>query len=181
MFATREFVLVHVPKSGGEFIKFCMGQTGESFDLGSHTPFRDMPPEFRGLPAVTFKRNPWDWYVSAWHHRQIWETVEETFPEFIHKSFRGPPPDSYTWMFGQIAGIDGCRRGLVEWGRFETLREDFVAFLDRHAVGDDALREMVLTHTPLNVSENRRHYRDYYTEELRDIVATSRMARHYEF
>jgi hypothetical protein len=77
--------------------------------------------------------------------------------------------------------VDGCRKGLVDKGRFETLREDFVAFLDRHQVGNDALRQAVLTDPPHNVTESRGHYRDYYDAELRDIVATSRMARHYEF
>jgi hypothetical protein len=31
---------------------------------GNHLRFRDMPEHFRGLPAIAFVRNPWDWYVS---------------------------------------------------------------------------------------------------------------------
>ena len=57
--------------------------------------------------------------------------------------------------------------------RFENLREDFVAFLDRHQIASTALREAILTSPPSNPSEGREHYRAYYDDETRELVGTS--------
>ena len=63
--------------------------------------------------------------------------------------------------------------------RFENLREDFVAFLDRHQIASDALREAILTGPPSNPSEGRGHSRTYYDDETRELVGTSLMASQY--
>ena len=88
--------------------------------------------------------------------------------------------DLYSSWCAQVfrAGFDGT----VEMGRFETLREDFIGFLERHAipVGDDFIAR-VLTRPPDNVGRHR-PYASYYDAELRDLVgATSRVAREYGY
>ncbi|HEU0024225.1 MAG TPA: hypothetical protein VFQ12_06320, partial [Thermoleophilaceae bacterium] len=72
------------------------------------------------------------------------------------------------------------REGRIHVGRFEHLRTDFVAFLDLHQIEGAELREFVLAAAPINPSE-RGDYRSYYDDQSRELVATSRMARHYEF
>jgi hypothetical protein len=69
---TRDFVFVHVPKTGGTFIRTVCEETlppGEILHReigaqGSHAPYADLPAEYAGLPAFALVRNPWDWYVS---------------------------------------------------------------------------------------------------------------------
>jgi hypothetical protein len=60
--------------------------------------------------------------------------------------------------------------GRVEVGRFENLREDFIAFLARHNASTPALVEALRTAAVENPSE-RGPYRDHYDGELRDLVA----------
>jgi len=177
MLATDEFVFVHLPKTGGAFLRWAIQETMDARDCGQHPSYRQVPPEFSHLPAVCFERNPWDWYVSLWAYRRR-EGSDETFSDLLHRSF-ARRPDYYMRLFTRIAE-KGVREGRIELGKFEHLREDFVSFLDRHQIEAAGLRELVLTAAPHNVSE-RRDYRSYYDEELREVVAASRMARHYEF
>jgi hypothetical protein len=177
--ATREFVFVHVQKTGGEFLRDCIRETMEVRFEGVHTPYADLPAQFRGLPAITFKRNPWDWYVSLWLHRQR-EGFREGFDQFVISNF-WTSPDWYTRIFWEVAGRLGARAGLVEKGRTESLRDDFIAFLDRHEIANGDLRAAVRESPPANVSPGRKHYRDYYSQATAHLVGTSRMARGYEF
>jgi hypothetical protein len=78
--------------------------------------------------------------------------------------------DLYTLWYWQLAGR-GVDAGRVEVGRVETLREDFIAFLERHDVPVaaaflDAVRAMPATNT-----SDRGQYRQYYDDRLRDLVA----------
>ena len=61
--------------------------------------------------------------------------------------------------------------GTVEVGRFEDLREDFIAFLDRHDVPvDDSFAGHVMSRPPDNVTRKRDRYASYYDPELRNLV-----------
>jgi hypothetical protein len=61
--------------------------------------------------------------------------------------------------------------GEVEIGRFERLREEFIAFLDRHAVPvGDGFAGHVMARPPDNVTRERGDYASYYDPELRDLV-----------
>jgi hypothetical protein len=72
--------------------------------------------------------------------------------------------------------------GTTEVGRFENLREDFLAFLRRHDVPvDDEFSEHVMTRPPDNVSK-REGYAQYYDAELRDLVgSTSAVVEEYGY
>jgi hypothetical protein len=61
-------------------------------------------------------------------------------------------------------------KGTVDIGRFESLREDFIAFLRRHEVPvDDGFAAHVMERPPDNVTE-RDAYASYYDAELRELV-----------
>jgi hypothetical protein len=72
MLITRYFVFLHVPKTGGEFIrKVCFDHLPREWlirnALDTHTPYKHIAEEFADLPMFSLVRNPWDWYVS-WYH-----------------------------------------------------------------------------------------------------------------
>lgn len=74
-------VLLHMPKTGGVFIRLLLEKyygddvqlaTGKGFDdpsapTAQHHTIDDLGPELADLPVFGFVRNPWDWYVS-WYH-----------------------------------------------------------------------------------------------------------------
>ena len=88
---TREFVIVHVPKTGGMFLRAVRQErVEEALTTGRHAPYETLPEEYREFPGICFRRNPWDWYVSFWHYRQT-EGKVETFPEFLAWGCKQPP------------------------------------------------------------------------------------------
>lgn len=74
-------VLLHMPKTGGVFIRMLLQKHyGDDVQLASGKGFKDpsapwaqhhsiddVPAESRHLPILGFVRNPWDWYVSWFH------------------------------------------------------------------------------------------------------------------
>ncbi len=78
MLVTRDFVFVHIPKTGGSFIQAAIAEHLPVIDhaaeidgpVWSHTPHSSLPSRWRQLPAFCVIRNPWGWYVS-WFHYQM--------------------------------------------------------------------------------------------------------------
>lgn len=178
MIVTSEFVFIHMPKTGGGFLSAAINRSMEARFCGPHLAYHHVPPEAAHLPAIAFRRNPWDWYVSLWaYHKR--EGADETFEELLRRAF-AHKHDLYTRVFAHVVGQAAVRDGRVHLGRFEHLRSDFVTFLDRNDIKVPELREFVLTAAPVNTSE-RADYRSYYDDQSRELVASSRMARRYEF
>jgi plasmid stability protein len=141
------------------------------------------PEERAGLTVFTAVRNPFDDLISMWQKnrdivagtlerpeqimtparvRQLEFSATHTFPEWIaHRwgrkglagRFKPHPVDAF-------AHTEGVDRVL----RFETLQEDLNALLKD--IGHDGTIE--LPH--VNVTEGRRHYREYYTDAARRTV-----------
>jgi hypothetical protein len=190
---TPHFVFVHLPKTGGTFIeRICREHLKIEHETPNiHEPVGAIPPEYSELPVFTLIRNPWDWYVSWWHHaRQFepfwgWEEVRDLpFPDAVRLACGIGLTSSAHWattmrkfdcdyysMLWQRTFRAQQRRGLeVEVGRQENLRGDFLSFLDRHRVPGDALRRAVLHAEPVNPSQHD-GYRDYYDDALRNLVS----------
>lgn len=71
MLVTDRFVFVHLPRSGGTFVsqviqKFFPG----AHEVGYHLPLSALPAEYSRLPVLGTVRNPWEFYVSWYHHQQ---------------------------------------------------------------------------------------------------------------
>ena len=73
MFVTPYFVYVHVPKTGGNFVRKVAERHFEIVwtsaigdDPRQHVPYSSVPSEYAELPAISFVRNPWSHYVSHW-------------------------------------------------------------------------------------------------------------------
>jgi hypothetical protein len=202
MLITKHFAFVHVPRTGGNFIRdVCFEHLPSEWlirnALPIHTPYDELAHDFSDLPMVCFVRNPWDWYVSWYHHQtqhypfersgRMWMTAfaggRNDFRQTVWncctgENFENPTTgpimreldvDHYTARFIEMTG-SGIETGRLEVGRYERLRGDFRDFLERHdvPVGDDFLAR--LAEDSAKHASERGPYRDYYDEELRDLV-----------
>ena len=71
MIATDKFVFVHLPRSGGTFISEVIRKFFPSaHEIGYHLPRSLLPKEYSHLPVLGAVRNPWEFYVSWYHH--VW-------------------------------------------------------------------------------------------------------------
>jgi hypothetical protein len=71
MLVTDRFVFVHLPRSGGTFVSEVIEKFfPEAREIGYHLPLSALPAEFSHLPVLGTVRNPWDFYVSWYHHQQ---------------------------------------------------------------------------------------------------------------
>lgn len=194
MLVHERFVYLHLPKTGGTFIADALERELSSDAAvreipGKHTGWDGIPDDAAGRPVLVYVRNPWDWYVS-WYHFKL--TMPRTRDQFfnalsadgrldfaatvrnacllVRPITRGH--DLYTSQFLASVG-SGLDSELLTIGRFESLVDDLERFLGKARVrlSDGALAR-IRAQEPLNASD-RRSYRDYYDDELRDLVGES--------
>jgi len=71
MIVTNKFVFVHLPRSGGTFVSEVIRKFFPSaHEIGYHLPRTLLPREYSHLPVLGAVRNPWEFYVSWYHH--VW-------------------------------------------------------------------------------------------------------------
>ncbi len=71
MIVTDKFVFVHFPRTGGTFITdVIMKFFPSAREIGYHLPRLLLPNEYSHLPVLGAVRNPWEFYVSWYHH--VW-------------------------------------------------------------------------------------------------------------
>jgi hypothetical protein len=71
MLVTDKFVFVHLPRSGGTFVSEVIRKFFPSaHEVGYHLPRALLPGKFSHLPVLGTVRNPWEFYVSWYHHQQ---------------------------------------------------------------------------------------------------------------
>ena len=87
MLIARDFVFLHIPKTGGTFVQRTVLHF-MSADSGSdtHTRYGDLPIEARQLPGFYIVRNPWDWYVSWFHYLR--QRAPEVSPDPLRRDPR---------------------------------------------------------------------------------------------
>jgi len=72
MIVTPNLVFVHVPRTGGTFVRKTLeghlAVDPNAPSLATHAPYRDLDRRFRDRPGFYVVRNPWDWYVSWYHY-----------------------------------------------------------------------------------------------------------------
>lgn len=73
MLITTRFVFIHIPKTGGDFIRrICLRHLPPDWlvahQIAKHGPDTEIPPDQAGLPRFALVRNPWDWHVSWYHY-----------------------------------------------------------------------------------------------------------------
>jgi len=75
MIVTDKFVFLHLPRSGGTFVSEVIRKFFPSaHEIGYHLPRALLPEKYSHLPLLGTVRNPWEFYVSWYHHRQSSDT-----------------------------------------------------------------------------------------------------------
>jgi hypothetical protein len=71
MLVTDKFVFLHLPRAGGTFVYEVVRKFFPSArEVGYHFPRELLPGEYSHLPILGTVRNPWEFYVSWYHHVQ---------------------------------------------------------------------------------------------------------------
>jgi hypothetical protein len=69
MIVTEKFVFVHLPRTGGTFVSELIRKFfPEAHEIGYHLPRTLLPRQYSHLPVLGAVRNPWEFYVSWYHH-----------------------------------------------------------------------------------------------------------------
>ncbi len=195
MILSRHFVFIHLPKTGGTFVKKLLNiyappdwEVLEVIALGghprndpNHPTIKDIPSAYGGIPIFGFVRNPWDWYVSWYEFLKVDGTNElfnkasdhgrKGFKETLLTLYRMELVENaqigiFSWYFFESFGHDLDR---VKFLRFERLREELYDMLKSTVGLPKKLAEAIKTEQPINVG-NRTLYQDYYNEELRNLI-----------
>jgi len=112
MIVTNNAVFLHIPKTGGTWVKEVLN----SYQLDFNEHSLDIPDSHRNKPVFVFVRNPWAWHVSFYNYMKsvpyenvnsprtspqlislIWKHVfhsSATFEEFVH-AYSNPPTDEF--------------------------------------------------------------------------------------
>jgi hypothetical protein len=179
MIATNRFVFVHVPKTGGEFVRaiierhFDVSWRSADAGLSYHAPYSALPGEYRELPAFSFVRNPWDCYVSIWAFlarregpSPMRQAAAKGFPFFLEALQRRISTGG-----GYAARIDRMTPG-TEVLRYEALRHELIRFLVEHEIEHPPDVRTAITEAPRINRSDHRPYQSYYDEHTRQLVAT---------
>jgi hypothetical protein len=115
---------------------------------------------WRSYFKFAFERNPWDRQVSAYHFRYRERENAPPFSAYMQRRRRA-------WINNyEIYSIDGTP--CVDFiGRFETLDDDLRKVLRQTGLSLD----QDIPRAKADYRETERHYRDYYDDETRKIVA----------
>ena len=170
-------IFIHIPKTAGESVVHSLfGQ-----DQSPHIPYHDFeganPGKFRDYFKFAFVRNPWDRLVSnyfylregrikgadvrRWAEQNIAKYTD--FADFVRNWLTRENVQSALHFKPQHYFIcDANLRRRVDFiGRFETIDADFRTICRRLNITAELGRLNTGNHT---------HYREYYTDELRERV-----------
>jgi len=87
MIATDRFVFLHLERTGGNFFSEFLRLFIPGEQLGYHAPRTRLPERYAHLPVIGFIRNPWDWYVSFYHHKRFKLDILRDDPALEHLDF----------------------------------------------------------------------------------------------
>jgi hypothetical protein len=195
MIATREFLFIHVHKTGGQFVnRLLLEHTPGAHRIGYHWPRSEAPDELKMLPAFAFTRNPWDWYVSWYafnvtspNRNPIFRAVSESgradFKDAIHNLLHLGHP-LHAAMREEIARQlpetregnlgSGITRGVMQGftdpdAGYLTWLTRYMCFVEGSPAG---LRMGRMEHLREDLVSLLEGYRDALTPQLRDAIAT---------
>jgi hypothetical protein len=200
MLETKNFAYIHTSRTGGTFTNAILKSVfPESRVVDSHLPLS----RYKGnrTKFVSTIRNPFDWYVSAFHFykninhplmtgvddfdsalrlmlqikgskkqhclmRHDWRKT--SLPNLTNKDFLEYPDNIgyYSWLSHRMTGLD--TKG-VRFMRFESLTTDLIDILKEYC-NITAKQENMIFGTPHKNTTERSPYREYYSDELIDMV-----------
>lgn len=132
----KRFNIIHMPKTGGTWMRRVCGKLSSDIIDGMHSrhqPYAQLTPEQASKPTYILVRNPWDWYVSIYGHRHgnitkrrhefalpyakldvFHRAVYDKYAGSFEHSLQDPSP----WEFDESMGNPIRTMG----GRFEYMR-----------------------------------------------------------
>lgn len=184
MFLTRHFVFVHVPKTGGSFVRELLARHApEDWQLqilATHATYEEIPASHRELPRLAFARNPFAWHVSWFHFQknvqsdffmQISDGGKLEFADSMRRAYLGDGPLARQsgaltqTLFSMLGpGLEGATVG-----KMENLRDDLLRMLADCTTVPPEMEDAVRSLPDRNTSRHH-HYSSYYDDELRDLV-----------
>ncbi len=188
---TRNFIFVHLYKTGGTSVSSALSQYGHSSfsmkarlfsviglrpaiyseDFPKHIPLLDLRQElpgkiFNGYFKFAFVRNSWDWQVSLYHHILKDQSNQH---HAIVKSLGGFEEylvwrtQSRNVRLQQAYVCDSNGNLLTNFlGNYSKLHEDLQKVTHQMGLGD-----LILPH--LNAGD-RNSYQDYYSPKGKDLI-----------
>ncbi len=186
MILSKHFVYVHMPKTGGTFVRKVMRDHAPAdwdFQELDHTLSKDTPKSHEHLPRFGCVRNPFAWYVSwfVYHQKHPYQFFNEIsdngtlgFKEPIIKSTTHPQVVQtgdriglYSMMLQNFFGRQGDDVDLI---RCENLREEWLNWLTEKEIEiPESMRQAILSDPKVNVSV-RDPYTSYYDDELVELI-----------
>ncbi|OAD21285.1 hypothetical protein THIOM_002953 [Candidatus Thiomargarita nelsonii] len=184
MIITKHFVFIHFPKTGGSFVRaVCKKYTPWQVQIiDEHPTIFDIPKAYQSLPKFGFVRNPYSWYVSGYSYlkkqadnklfNQISNNGTKDFKSTLlaileRDFFELDGIGRYSWHVRQMFGDD---LQALRIGKFEELRHELLRIMSSTVMLPESLVKAIQTYPAVNVSQHD-HYRAYYDQELREIIA----------
>ncbi len=191
---SKNFILVHVPRTGGTLVEAGLSHYGivlqgeSNFDsvYFKHAYARDikrmMGDTYESYFKFSFVRNPWDWVVSnyAWNRGLHRCYIIGTPYEFDGRT-PGRVPDwakdmSFErWLPWWLEGFRPSQLALLTDATGSLLVDEVYRFESIDQAVGSICRCLNVEFVPLRVDTRGERtsadYRDYYTEETRRLVA----------
>lgn len=184
--ATENSLLLHIPKTGGVFIKHAIRMLDiEYLDIGSqheHFPLllkMRSRKFFEDRLIYTFVRHPISWYQSRWafrvkhgwqpKHPLDYNCASNDFHRFLNNVLRFKPDGWCTFLYDEYIKNEP---GMVKFvGRTEHLVDDFlkVMKLANHQIDEDQVRSLPRVNDS-NMDNKGAKYWAPYSQELYNRV-----------
>ncbi len=184
MILTRHFVFLHVPKTGGNFVRRVLVDHAPAewdvVEAADHATFAQIPASHAHLPRLAFVRNPYAWYVSWVHYQQrnrapfFLELSDDGRLDFTATMWRalgpGGPFEHASGPFLQtLLELLGPGLANVRCGKVESMRVDLLRLLGQCAAVPPAIADAIAALPPQNRSAHR-EWQQYYDPPLRALV-----------
>lgn len=146
MIIGRDYVFLHVPKTGGTWIRAALRLSGTiEQEFKDHLHFNGLPEDVKKSNRMVFAfvRNPWDWYLSLYTHYH--HSFLKSRNEFSLKN-RGTPVHGFlVERFGGSLGqmLEHMREDESQSASLEKLSEgcgDITLFRYEDGLADCLLR-----------------------------------------
>jgi len=191
MIVTKQFVYIHMPKTGGTFVteilKRLYGVSGKPtlrqrvcrrlplrkplLSVNKHGYCGQIPPEYSHLPIVGCVRNPLDRYVSQYSFAW-WKTYPDDFPELKdHPSYPDLSFEEFVhlanehWLDKDNQGVDVDRS--LGWHTIAFVNwycrnaEELLRYNEGRPLTADRIRESLYTDSFLRTNRLNRDLHDY--------------------
>ena len=168
-------VFLHIPRTGGTFIKGAIRQLGIRFEVieKSHLPWleaQEIKPE---ADFFTFVRHPATWLQSYWGHRMTigWGgdlTIAHEYQDDNFNRFTEKVETDYPGFIEELY-TPYLKEGMpIQVGYFENLTEDLHRILE--SAGEQSDLELIESIRPINVTPENLKVQVEYKPEVYSLV-----------